>query len=251
MKEQSAIERNHATYFWGISILIGLYFTSLYNYLLFHRLAEIFSIIIACSIFIITYNSRRFLDNNCLLFLGSAYLFVGGLDLLHLLAYKGMGVFTGYGANLPTQLWIAARYVECLSLIISMLLFERTLRIEILFLGYTLVTALILGSVFYWDMFPICFVEGIGLTPFKKLSEYIISFILLVTVGILLKKSSWFDPKVLRLLLVSMFLTIISELAFAVYFDVYGLFNLLGHYFKIISFYLVYKGIVKTGLTKP
>jgi signal transduction histidine kinase len=251
MKEQSAIERDHVTFYWGILILIGLYFTSLYNYLLFHSLAEIFSIIIACSIFIITWNSRRFLDNNCLLFLGSAYLFVGGLDLLHLLAYKGMGVFTGYGANLPTQLWIAARYVESLSLFISIFLFEKKLSMEILFLGYTLVTSLILGFVFYWDLFPVCFVEEIGLTPFKKISEYIISLILIVTVVILLKRSSWFDPKVLRLLIVSIFLTIISELAFAVYFDVYGLFNLLGHYFKIISFYLVYKGIVKTGLTKP
>ena len=155
MKEKTTIERDYATFFLGTSILIGLYFTSLYNYLLFHSLAEIFSIIIACSIFIITWNSRRFLDNNCLLFLGSAYLFVGGLDLLHLLAYKGMGVFTGYGANLPTQLWIAARYVESLSLIISMFLFERKLKMEILILGYTLVTALILGSVFYWKLFPL------------------------------------------------------------------------------------------------
>ena len=87
-----------------ILILVGLYLTSLYNYLLFHSLVEIFSIFIACSIFLVAWNSRRFMDNNYLLFLGIAYLFVGGVDLIHTLAYRGMGIFTGYEANLPTQL---------------------------------------------------------------------------------------------------------------------------------------------------
>jgi PAS domain S-box-containing protein len=251
MKKKSAIDRKQITFFTGISILIGLYLTSRYSYLLFHSLAEIFSIITACSIFIITWNSRRSLDNNCLLFLGTAYLFVGGLDLLHLLSYKGMGVFTGFGANLPTQLWIAARYVESFSLLISMFLFDRKLRLEIVVLSYVATATLLLGFIFYCDLFPICFVEETGLTPFKKISEYIIALILIAAMLILIKKRSRFDENVHRLLLVSILLTIISELTFAVYVDVYGFFNLLGHYFKIISFYLIYKGIVQTCLTKP
>ncbi|MBW1717013.1 MAG: hypothetical protein JRJ77_14545, partial [Deltaproteobacteria bacterium] len=37
-----------------------------------------------------------------LLFVGIAYLFIGFLDLIHTLAYRGMGVFPGYATNLPT-----------------------------------------------------------------------------------------------------------------------------------------------------
>ena len=96
-------------------LLFGLYLSSLYSYLLFHSLIEIFSIVVGCCIFVLAWNSREHLDNNYLLFLGIAYLFVSALDLLHTLAYKGMGVFPGYDANLPTQLWIAARYVQGLS----------------------------------------------------------------------------------------------------------------------------------------
>jgi len=40
-------------------------------------------------------------------------------------------------------------------------------------------------------------------------------------------------------------------LAFTFYVDVYGLSNLIGHYLKILSFYLMYKAIIETGLTKP
>ncbi len=235
----------------GVLLLFGLYLTSLNSYLLFHSLAEIFSIVVACSIFMLVWNSRRFLDNTYLLFIGIAYLFIGGLHLIHTLAYKGMGVFQGPGTNLAAQLWIAARYVESLSLLIAPFLLGRRLRLNFLFLGYLSVTSLLLGSIFYWEIFPICFVEGVGLTLFKKISEYIVSLILLGSIAMLLKKRQEFDARVLRLLIASIIITIVSELAFTFYAHAYGLSNLIGHYLKIISFYLIYKAIIETGLTRP
>ena len=71
-----------------IAVLVGLYFTSRINYLLFHSLAEIFSIVVACSLFMIAWNSRQYIKNPYLLFIGIAYLFIGSIDLLHTLAYK-------------------------------------------------------------------------------------------------------------------------------------------------------------------
>ena len=50
----------------------GLYFTSRINYLLFHSLAEIFSIVVACSLFMIAWNSRQYIKNPYLLFIGIA-----------------------------------------------------------------------------------------------------------------------------------------------------------------------------------
>jgi hypothetical protein len=91
--------------------LTGLYLLSRLNYLLFHSAVEVFSIVITFAIFAIAWNARRMMDSNYLLFIGIACLFVGGVDLLHTLAYSGMGVFPEYGANLPTQLWIATRYM--------------------------------------------------------------------------------------------------------------------------------------------
>ena len=235
----------------GILMLLGLFLTSLYSYLLFHSIAEIFSILIAFCIFVIAWNSKRFLDNNYLLFIGIAYLFVGGIDLLHTLAYKGMGVFHGYDANLPTQLWIAGRYVQSLSLFIAPLFLGRKLKINQVLAGYTVGTLFLLGSIFYSGIFPDCFIEGVGLTAFKKTSEYIISLFLLVSLASLYQKRKEFDSDVLRLLLSSIFLTIAAELAFTFYIDVYGFSNLVGHFLKVVAFYLVYKALVETGLTRP
>jgi PAS domain S-box-containing protein len=251
MKKQFIIPTKYLVILLGIAVLFGLYLTSLYNYLLFHSLAEIFSIVVACGIFMITWNSRQFLDNNYLLFIGIAFLFVGGLDLIHTLAYTGMGVFQGYKTNLPTQLWIAARYLEGISLFVAPLFFSRKLKPNFLFLGYTVVTTLLLLSIFYWDVFPICFLEGVGLTPFKKVSEYIICLIFLASIALLLRNRREFDKNVLQWVIWSILITIFSELFFTFYTHAYGFSNLLGHFFKIVSFYFIYKAIIETGLTRP
>jgi PAS domain S-box-containing protein len=235
----------------GILLLSGLYLTSLYNYLLFHSIAELFSVVVAIGIFMLAWNSRRFLDNGYLLFLGIAYLFIGALDALHLLAYAGMGVFEGHKTNLPTQLWIGARYLESLSLFIAPLMFVKQVRANCIIFIYAAVFALFLGSIFLWDIFPTCFVEGAGLTPFKKMSEYIISLIFVGAIGLLFKNRKQFDLDVFRLLLASITVTMAAELAFTYYAHAYGFSNLIGHYLKIFSFILIYRALIVTGLTKP
>jgi len=233
--------------------LIGLYCISLNNYLLFHSLSEFFSIVIAFGIFIIAWNSRKFLDNNYLLFLGIIYLFVGGIDLFHTLSYKGMGVFDGYGANLPTQLWIAARYMESISLLIAPFLFliSRKINFSGVFTIYLIITLLLFVSIFTLKIFPDCFIEGSGLTAFKKLSEYIISCILLGSVVVLFIKKNKFNSDVFKLIVAATVFTICGELAFTFYVSVYDFSNLVGHFFKIISFILIYKAIVETSFKRP
>jgi len=242
-------------YYWSIlfciSILVGLWAASENSYLVFHSIAEIFSIVVACGIFVLAWNSRRFAQNNYLLFIGIAYLFVAGLDLLHTLAYKGMGVFQGDESDLAAQLWISARYVEGASLLVATFFVNRKLRIQFVLAVYIVVVTLLLASIFYWKSFPVCFFEGTGLTLFKKVSEYIICLLLFLTILMLMRRRQEFEPQVLWLLVGSIAITITSELAFTLYVNVEGFPNLIGHYLKIISFYLIYKAIIQTGLTKP
>ena len=230
--------------------LAGFILSSSYNYLLFHVLAEGFSIVVAFSIFMLVWNTRQFIENGYLQFLGIAYLFIGGLDGIHTLAYKGMLIFPDYDADLPTQLWIAARYIQSLSFLIAPLFLRKKFRFTLFFWSYAAVMTLLTVAIFT-GMFPDCFVEGVGLTQFKIVSEYLISGLLLAALMILYRYREQFDAHVLELLCASLLLTIVSELAFTFYLSVYGLSNLIGHLLKIVSFYLIYKAIISTGLTKP
>jgi len=94
----------------ALLILVALSLISAQNYLLFHGITEIVTIAIAFSIFILVWNNRGIITDTFFLIIGISFLFTGSIDLLHTLAYKGMGVFPGSTADLPTQLWIAARY---------------------------------------------------------------------------------------------------------------------------------------------
>ncbi len=231
-------------------LLVATYLTSFYSFLLFHTLAELFSIIIACVTFVLILNTRRFALNAYLLLVGVSCFFVAAVDLVHTLAYKGMGVFTGYDANLPTQLWILARALESASLVAAPLLMGRALKMGKIFIFYLLLTTALLTVVFSGH-FPDCFREGQGLTPFKIVGEYVICSLLVLAGFLLHRRRDAFAPHVLRMLTGAIAATIVAELAFTFYVSVYGLSNLIGHLFKIIAFYLFYRAIIVTGLQDP
>jgi PAS domain S-box-containing protein len=249
-------DRNSRRVFYGeivtaAIVCLGLYFSVLYNYLLFHSLSEIFSIIIAMAVFMFALNTRRYVDNDYFTFLGIAYFFVGAIDLVHTLAYSGMNIFRGYDADLPTQMWLSARYLESLSLLAAPVFLYRRLHIAATGLALTVVVGLMLAAVFCWKVFPVAFVDGIGLTPFKIVSEYLISMVLLTSAVLLYRQRSRLAQEVYRLMVFSIMITILSEMAFTLYTDPYGPANFIGHFLKVVSFYLVYKSIIRTGLRKP
>jgi PAS domain S-box-containing protein len=251
--------------FWAV--IIGLlHILSLSNNLLFHTLVEMFSIIVAYIIFLLAWESKTFLENRYILFIGISYFFVGTLDLLHTLSYESMGIFPGFGTNLPTQLWIAARYMQGISFLVASLLLikygmngvrdyvrpvEKSMFAWRVFFIYAVTTLLCILSIFVFRNFPDSYIEGSGLTLFKILSEYVISLMLFCSLVLLYFKRNCFENKVFKLLAASIILTIFSELTFTIFTNVYDFQFALGHYLKLLSFYLIYKAIVEMGFGEP
>jgi len=251
MLDRNTLLRKVALIFAVLTVLVILYPISDRKYLLFHSVVELFSIIVGCCIFIIALNARRFIDNNFYMVLAFAYLFVSALDLLHTLAYTGMEIFIGYGTNLPTQLWISARYLESVSFLSAFLFLKHKVNIQLLFSGYFLLFCLILGTIFYGKVFPTCYDETTKLTLFKKTSEYIIVGILLFALIQLLRNRDKFDHIVIRWIGFALISTMISELFFTLYTSPYGTANIIGHLLKLVSFYLIYKAFIEIGLKEP
>lgn len=240
----------------AIIIVIGLFFIEKFSYLLFHSLAELFSVIIAVTLFLIMWNSKKYMENKVLVFISIGYLFIAIIDLLHTLSYQGMAIFKDYDFY-ANQLWIAARYLESLTLLAAFACSERVNRMMCkvgtkgIIALYSLITAILVATIFVWKVFPICFIAGHGQTHFKIVSEYIICTILVTGILFLWKNRRNFDKKTYKLLIAAMIFTIFQEMSFTFYSDNYGILNMVGHYFKIISFYLMYRAIVKTGIEDP
>lgn len=207
--------------------------------------------VIAAGIFIIARNTKDYQDNDFFILIGVGYLFIGIIDGLHTLGYEGMGVFQMQGHNLANQLWIAARYLQAITLLISPFFLNRKGNLPKIFISYFIITGLLISSIFFWEVFPTCYVEGQGLTPFKVASEYIISLILVIALHLLYTKRSFFQIRIFYLILASIILTIFAEISFTAHVSIYDFSKMLGLYFKLISFLLLYKAFISIGLKEP
>jgi len=249
--DSSKFRRDYIEY--GI-LIIGLFLTYFISlppfYLLFHSIAEVISIVISGGIFLVGWHSRKYMKSSYFLIIGVSFLFISAIDLLHTLAYSGMGVFNIVGSNLATQLWIVARYWQALSYLFASLIIKKKINVNYLFVSYTIIFFILITMIFQ-GFFPTCYIEGVGLTPFKIISEYVIVIIFFFSLLVLYKQKGEFDQKIFLLIAVSIIVTMISELTFTFYISVVGFFNYIGHVFKIIAFFLVYKAIIESGIETP
>ena len=234
----------------GFVVVAALYLLRAYSYPLFHVFSELFSVVVAVTIFMIAWNTRRIASNSYFLFVGIGLLFVGLVDGLHALAFRGMNIFDGTDADLPTQLWLAARYLQTATLVGAPLVIGRALRGRAVFVAFGVATAALLWSIF-GGHFPVAFVEGQGLTTFKVGSEYLISALLVTAFWLTYFRRDYFEPRVLRLVMLSIALTVAGEVAFTLYTEPFGLANFIGHFLKIAAFYFIYKSLVEITLVQP
>ncbi|MBN2544984.1 MAG: GGDEF domain-containing protein [Spirochaetes bacterium] len=248
-----SLDWNKIFYFiWIIAVLIFIYLTSLYGFLLFHTIVELVSMVVAFSIFAVAWNTKQYIKNSYLFFIGISFLFIGIFDMLHTISYKGMNIISGYDTDLPTQLWIVARYMQSITFLAAPFFINknRKVNINLTIIIYSIISFILLYLVFN-NLFPHCFIEGKGLTLFKILSEFIISFIFLVTLIILIYFKKYFENSIFWQIFAGIIFTIIAEITFTLYKTTYGIYNLIGHFGKLIAYYFFYNAIVKDGIINP
>ena len=237
---------------WLLPVILAIFLVivSFQNYLLFHTLAELFAIIVAFMAAVVVWQTYPLSHNHFLMYLGCGYIWVALLDMAHTLVYKGMSIIPIMVANPATQLWIGARYVEALMLLTAPLFLSRSINRSIATSLFGVV-AVILFTLIMSGNFPDAFVEGEGLTTFKVVSEYVIIGLLIGALAHLWQQRLLLHRRFLVIITGSIILTICAELAFTFYVSVYGLSNLVGHIFKLFSFWLIYEAIVSNSLKRP
>ena len=221
-----------------------------YSFLAFHTLAELFAIVISFVMVAFALSIHNFARNNFLLFLACGYFWIGSLDLVHTLVYKGMNVFVEGTSNLSSQTWLSARYSEALLLLTAP--FAAKWRLN----GFWLIAvfgiiAMTLTALVLSGSAPTTFVEGQGLTDFKIYSEYLIDLTLALALIALFMAGRGISSRDKTLIAVSIVMTMFAELAFTFYVSVYGFSNLVGHILKIFSFWMIFQAIVVSNLQKP
>ncbi|SER69104.1 MASE3 domain-containing protein [Giesbergeria anulus] len=220
------------------------------NYLLFHALAELFSIVISAVAMVVATTSLRFTRNHFAVYVAVAIGWCGTVDLAHLVAFKGMQLLPTTSANPATQLWLAARGLQALALLSAPLLLMRRVHVVWLHLGFggaALLSILAVAT----GHFPHAYTDGQGLTPFKIYTEYAIITAMAVAMGLFWHVRARMSQPLLINLLLAVALMMAAEFAFTRYVSVYAPSNLIGHVLKIFAYWHVYLALVHSTLREP
>jgi len=221
-----------------------------YNLLMFHTLIEGFAIVVAVLSFVVAFNSYPFSHSNYLMFIGCGYFWVGALDFCHTFTFAQFGIFTNINPSTTIQFWLLARLLEAMILVVFPCFLQRKIHRKKLFFGFAILFVSAFGLVFSGYM-PITYSEVSGLTPFKIYSEYFIVLLLMVALMMLHWHKKHFNLSIYRLLVLSITLTIFAEISFTLYTNFSGLSLIVGHFFKLFSFWFLYVALVESTLTQP
>ena len=220
-----------------------------YGVLLFHTVAELFSVVVGILMLVIVWNTRQFTRNDFLLYLGIGFFWIAVLDTFHTFTVEDIPFFGITGSETTLHFWVYTRILEGLLLLTAPLFLKRRLRSHTM-----LYTSAAIALLVIWASFALkepVMLGPEGLTLFKVSTEYLIIAILCAAIIVYIKKRAWLAPRVYRYMQASILLTVCAEVFFTLYTDFHGIPFVIGHLFKFLSFWMIYQAIVQTSLAEP
>lgn len=251
MEKKAAAHFGTKGFFQVFFILLFLFLTSLASYAAFYALVEIVSIIIAFSIFLLAWSSRRFHEHDFVLYLGIAFLFIAGIDLIHLFISPEFAIIKGYDENLSQQLRIAGRFLESVSFFLAFSALAKKIQVSTIFWGYLVVFVSFLFSILFWKSFPSAYSFESGATLFKNASDYVTILIFAGALATLFKRRKEFSPLLVQLFSLAIIFQAAGVAIHTPYNGSQSLSNFLGLSFRLVAFFLLYKAIIEIGLMDP
>lgn len=240
-------------FFWLPPVLLSLTVigANLHGFLIAHILAELFTVMIGWAFFALGWKTYSLNGNRLLVLLGWGLFWVGAIDLVHIMAYKGMHLLPIDGGNASTQTWIAARLMQIVSLLLMPFLARRHCPVLVVFLCFGIAAVGILVAIFN-QWLPPTFIEGTGLTPLKVGMEFLIIALSVLAIPLVVN----LPEDLLRaddkpFLIYAIVLSMIMEIVLSFYTDLYAESNVVGHILKIWSFWLIFHALVQINLIQP
>ncbi len=222
-----------------------------------HTVTEFVAIVAAFLVFFIAWHAWVPGQPGTITLIGCGFLAVGLVDFGHTLSYKGMPDFiTPADPEKAIRFWLAARYISVLTLMLAAWRPVLPLRSERARWGM-LVVAIVLSvltyvvQLYFPHAWPALFVEGKGLTPFKVGAEAgVVALAALAAWGFYRSRGSQELFSATQLCAASL-ITILSEICLMQYASVHDVYMLLGHVYKIIAYFYIYRAVFVTSVSTP
>ncbi|MDO9250069.1 MAG: MASE3 domain-containing protein [Hydrogenophaga sp.] len=218
-----------------------------------HLLLELFAIVIAALVVTVswhTFDRQQDRSANALL---AGFVVVIGCDLMHALTYEGMPpLLTESSTPQAIFFWLMGRSFEVLTLgAVTAGLAPRWPRTVLLGIGLAVAVATIAFGSFALDRFPVTFVPGVGVTPFKAGYEYVLVGLNGLLVLALWRRAKREQSRQHALLALSCLFMGLGGFAFTSYVAPSDFQNVAGHLYKVVAYALLYRATFITSIRAP
>ncbi len=228
------------------------------DFLALHSLLEVFAVAVAVLVFFIGVGTTEAERSTRAMLLGGAFLAVALFDAQHLLSYAGMPDLVS--ANSPHKsilFWLLSRYAAGIGLLGYLLLAERPLPVSRLRRQGWYAGVLLLVLCASWlplvepGRIAPMYRVGVGLTPLKVALEWGACALYLGGALLLLLRRRRLVDIDFHSLLLALLLLAAGELFFTLYVRVASTANLLGHAYKLVAYYFLYRAIYAEAIRRP
>lgn len=242
---------------WVVACLAGVafaayayvYVLNTSSYALVHLLTEFTSIAIYTGVFMVAWNTRKTIENGYVLVVGLAGIYVAGLDTLHSLTFSGVVPVPASSVDLPGQLWLAARYLQAISLVVAPAFAgRRVASARVMWVFGALATASA-GAV-WWLNSAATSAHG-TINALSGASPYLIVAALVVALAGLDVRRRAQDAEVFTLMTAAIGCLLVAEAALALFPDPYALPNYLGHLLRVAGAVMIYRALVEAAISRP
>ncbi|MDZ4293062.1 MAG: hypothetical protein A3B67_13590 [Burkholderiales bacterium RIFCSPHIGHO2_02_FULL_66_10] len=218
-----------------------------------HLLLELFAIVIAALVVTVSWHTLdRQLDHSANALL-AGFVVVIGCDLMHALTYEGMPpLLTESSTPQAIFFWLMGRSFEVLTLgAVAAGLAPRWPRAASLGIGLVVAVATIAFGSFALDRFPVTFVPGEGVTPFKAGYEYVLVGLNGLLALVLWRRAKSEQSRQPALLALSCLFMGLGGFAFTAYVAPSDFQNVVGHVYKVTAYALLYRATFITSIRAP
>ena len=223
------------------------------NMLTIHLLLELFAIMIAVLVVTVswhTFDAQATRSANVLI---CGFLIVASCDLVHALTYEGMPPLLAPSST-PRAIffWLMGRTFEVATMwLLAINWVPKLSRTLSLLLGLATSWLLVWFGSYHLDAFPLTFIEGQGVTPFKTFYEYSLCLLYLVCAVMLWQRATRSGQARYYLLALSSVVMGVGEISFTAYVSPSDFQNIFGHLYKVVAYALLFRATFIVSIRAP
>ena len=227
------------------------------NFTQWHTLLEFASMLVCGAVAAVAWNGRELGTPRSVHVLGVASAGALALDLVHTLSFPGMADLIT--PNTPTKtaaLFMAGRLLIALALLcvaaLPWRLDQEPRWLRWVPVGVAAYVVAVCAWVFGWPQtLPALVIEGESLTLAKRATEYAIAALYLSASALFVRRLSTPQPFDVSSLLCAAVLMAIGEIIFTLYTRLTDLAMVVGHLYKVLGFWMLYRTIVADSIRAP